>query len=87
MILRILLLTILLYLVFILVRNFAASVARRKDRSARRPGPVKTEDLVQDPCCHRYIPESEAFKTSLNDRTFYFCSRECLEKFKTGGQS
>ena len=87
MILRILLLTILLYLVFILVRNFAASLARRKDRFPRRPGPMKSEDLVQDPYCHRYVPESEAFKASLDDKTLYFCSRECLEKYKAGGQS
>jgi YHS domain-containing protein len=86
MILRILLLTILLYLVFILVRNFAASVTRRKDRFARPPGPVKTEDLVQDPYCHRYIPESEALKASLDGQTLYFCSRECLEKYKAGNK-
>jgi len=82
--LRILLLTILLFLVFLLVRNFAVSTARRKDRFARPPGPVKSEDLVQDPCCRRYIPESEAFRVSLDDKTLYFCSRECFEKYKAG---
>jgi len=84
MILRVLLLTILLFLVFLLVRNFAVSVIRRKDRFARPPGPVKSEDLVQDPCCRRYIPESEAFRASLDDKTLYFCSRECFEKYKAG---
>jgi len=84
MILRVLLLTILLFLVFLLVRNFAVSVIRRKYRFARPPGPVKSEDLVQDPCCRRYIPESEAFRASLDDKTLYFCSRECFEKYKAG---
>jgi len=82
--LRILLLTVLFFLVFLLVRNFAATVARRKDRFAPPPGPLKSEDLVQDPCCRKYIPESEAFRASLNNETLYFCSRECFEKYKAG---
>lgn len=82
--LRIFLLTILLFLVFLLVRNFAASVARRKDRFARSPGPPRSEDLVQDPCCRKYIPESETFKASVDNKTLYFCSKECFEKYKAG---
>lgn len=87
MIIRILLLTILLYLVFLLVRNFAASIARKKEAMARRPAPVQSEDLVQDPVCRRYIPESEAIKASVDGRTLHFCSRECFEKFKVRGPS
>jgi len=85
MIIRILLLTVLLYLVFLLVRSFAASIARRKQVMTRRPASVQSEDLVQDPVCRRYVPESEAIKASINGRTLHFCSRECLEKFRAGG--
>jgi YHS domain-containing protein len=85
MIIRILLLTILLYLVFLLVRNFVASIARKKEAMARRPAPVQSEDLVQDPVCRRYIPESEAIKASVDGRTLHFCSRECVEKFRASG--
>ncbi len=85
MIIRILLLTILLYLVFLLIRNFVVSITRRKAQMPRRPGPIQSEDLVQDPYCRRYIPESEAVRAAVGGRTLYFCSRECLEKFKVGG--
>jgi|GEM_PF-76195 YHS domain-containing protein len=85
MIIRILLLTVLLYLVFLLVRSFAASIARRKQVMTRRPASVQSEDLVQDPVCRRYVPEGEAIKASIDGRTLHFCSRECLEKFRAGG--
>jgi YHS domain-containing protein len=38
--------------------------------------------MVEDPCCHVYIPVSEAYCGTLNGSDCYFCSRECYEKFK-----
>ena len=43
----------------------------------------QTSEMVQDPVCKVYIPKSEAITTETAGITYYFCSKECLEKFKT----
>jgi YHS domain-containing protein len=40
------------------------------------------EDLVEDPCCHTYIPISDAIAWKGHDKTHYFCSQKCLEEFR-----
>lgn len=40
------------------------------------------EDLVEDPCCHTYIPISDALPWKEPGNTKYFCSQKCLEKYK-----
>ena len=39
------------------------------------------EDLVEDPCCHTYVPLSNSLKAALHGKTVYFCSRKCLDEF------
>jgi len=39
------------------------------------------EELVEDPCCHTYIPISQAFKKEIAGKEHYFCSKECSEKY------
>lgn len=54
-----------------------------KARAKMPVGPeCRKEDMVEDPCCHVYIPLSEAYCGTLNGSDCYFCSRECYEKFK-----
>ena len=38
--------------------------------------------LVEDPVCHTYIPKGTATSFALNGETYYFCSNDCLKKFK-----
>lgn len=40
------------------------------------------EDLVEDPCCHTYIPISDALAWKGQDKTHYFCSDKCLEQYR-----
>jgi len=39
------------------------------------------EELVQDPYCNTYIPKKSALKKRVSGRKYYFCKKECLEKF------
>ena len=53
--------------------------------SKNRPGEqsrIEGEDLVKDPCCGTYVPITSAHKAIMDGKTLYFCSRECLEKYK-----
>jgi uncharacterized protein len=44
------------------------------------------EDLVEDPWCHTYIPQSNAYQTTIEGRKIFFCSRDCYKKFKEEGK-
>ena len=39
------------------------------------------EELVEDPCCHTYIPISQAHRKEISGKEHYFCSKECCEKY------
>jgi YHS domain-containing protein len=41
----------------------------------------EAEELVQDPYCQTYIPKRSALRKRLFGRNYYFCKKECLEKF------
>ncbi|PKN52172.1 MAG: hypothetical protein CVU55_07750 [Deltaproteobacteria bacterium HGW-Deltaproteobacteria-13] len=40
------------------------------------------EDLVEDPVCHTYVPLSQAYKKEISGKNYYFCSRQCGEKYQ-----
>lgn len=42
-----------------------------------------TDQEVHDPVCHMDIPASQSAGSAEHDgRTYFFCSQECLERFK-----
>ncbi len=45
------------------------------------------EDLVEDPCCHTYIPISDAIVWKGLDKTHYFCSQKCLEQYRNNQEN
>jgi YHS domain-containing protein len=38
--------------------------------------------LVEDPVCKVCVPKKQALTLQDNEKTIYFCSAECREKFK-----
>ena len=42
------------------------------------------EDLVEDPVCHTYVPLSQAVKKEISGNDYYFCSKQCSEKYELG---
>ena len=43
--------------------------------------PSSTE-MVLDPNCSTYIPETEAIKATISDRDYCFCSEKCAEIYR-----
>ena len=41
-------------------------------------------DLVEDPVCHTYVPLSQAVKKEISGNDYYFCSKQCSEKYESG---
>jgi YHS domain-containing protein len=45
---------------------------------------ARPDELVKDPACQRYIALSRAMRREIEGHVFYFCSKECAERFVGG---
>ncbi|MHB8092966.1 MAG: YHS domain-containing protein [Syntrophales bacterium] len=80
MLLKLVIVVIAIYLFYKLFRK--DSPQTRGNRGYKREQkPSGGEDLVEDPVCHTYIPESSALKLNVEGRTVCFCSQKCLETY------
>ncbi|MBW1973246.1 MAG: hypothetical protein DRG20_01850 [Deltaproteobacteria bacterium] len=77
--LRYIIFILLFYLFYKLLRSILSSSSSKKDLNKK---PAITEEMVQDPNCHTFIPKSSAYKKRINGKTEYFCSKECFENYK-----
>ena len=74
---RILILAILFYILYRILFGGRKKVANKK-ASAEIPS---QDVLAEDPVCHTYVPESQSLSLEKDGKTYYFCSKECLNKF------
>ncbi len=75
---RLIILAILLYLLYRVVKNY---LSRGQDGSREdRAGEVS--EMVQDPVCKTFVRVRDAEKRVIGGRTYYFCSKECAERFE-----
>lgn len=67
-------------LAYIGYRIIKALTAPKKTVSASRSH--DGEDTVQDPVCKMYLARKDAVVGTLEGNRHYFCSMNCLEKFR-----
>jgi YHS domain-containing protein len=67
---------ILIALLLLVGRYFYRRLTRKTERQPR------TEVLKQDPICGAYVPEDQEFCVRSQGELIYFCSKECMRKFK-----
>ena len=79
---RLIIYGILFYLLYRVASGFF-SPRKRKTGSSGNDDAPGGEDLVEDPCCHTYIPVSNACKSLFDGRTVYFCSQKCLDDYRS----
>ena len=75
-------LAILSFLFYILYRLIVGGL--RKKSVARRKSDKnlpKHDTLVEDPVCHTYVPQKQALTIEEKDKTVYFCSAACRDKY------
>lgn len=82
MIIRLIFTIIIVYLVYRLIRRILLPSGKEQSTFSRNPSSVHGEDLVRDPYCGTYVPVSNASKAIINGEEFYFCSKECIEKYR-----
>lgn len=69
------------YFLYRLARWLFSSSGKTSKPLPNRQSPTKTEDLVEDPCCHTYLPLSQAYQAAIDGKTVYFCSERCYRNF------
>jgi YHS domain-containing protein len=75
---RIILYGFLIYLVYLLYRFFKALSRVKKTQS----NPSRHQGLmVKDEYCNTYLPKEDAIKEVIEGKEYYFCSKECRQKF------
>ncbi|MBP7794261.1 MAG: YHS domain-containing protein [Candidatus Saccharicenans sp.] len=77
---RIILIGILFYIIYRIVRFFQrlGQTSPQKYQKRTQPG---SKVMVKDEICNTYIPEDEALKEVKGGHTYYFCSEACRQKF------
>ena len=80
--LRYIFLFILFFLLYRLVKAlFFSSTKKNIEIVPPDKGPGEDE-MVQDPNCGIYIVKGDAYPARIKGKSLYFCSKECLEKYK-----
>ena len=69
-------------LVYILYRLMKSVFGTGKKIYRNSNGAV-IDEMVQDPVCETYIPRRQAVNVFRKGREYFFCSKECAEKFKS----
>ncbi len=75
---RLLIFLFLAYLLYRLVRGLLAPVTKSGGKG--KGGVV--DEMVQDPACQTYIPLRDAKRKVIHGQEYFFCSKECCEKFE-----
>jgi YHS domain-containing protein len=80
---RLIILVLLGYLLYRLVRG----VFKSGQRITRNEKGGVIDEMVQDPVCKTYIPLRDAQRRIVDGREYFFCSKECADKFESEGRS
>ncbi len=93
---RLLILALLLYIGWRLVRNLirdkiqdqADRQQQEKEKKKKQESETVEDVLVEDPICHTLVPKHQAIRLRQQGKTYYFCSDACCDKFtgKPGGK-
>lgn len=68
----------LIYLIYKIVTKSKRMMNGKNETSSKT-----SEDLVEDPFCHKYVPMSQAYMKEIHGKKVYFCSQECFEKYQS----
>ncbi|MBU0674377.1 MAG: YHS domain-containing protein [Proteobacteria bacterium] len=81
---RILILGILLYIFYRLIRG---GISSKADHDKNSTDSTAQDILVEDPVCHVYIPMKQAIHVHHNGADFFFCSPDCRHKYLESNKS
>ncbi|WP_038056527.1 YHS domain-containing protein [Thermodesulfobacterium hydrogeniphilum] len=68
-------------LIWIIILGFIFWYFSRKKRIKENDKKSLVTELVFDENCKTYIKKDKAIKVDIKGKTYYFCSKRCLEEF------
>lgn len=71
-----------LLIIYIGYRVIMALTSSKKKEPELRSDPAEGVATHRDPVCGMYVSEEDAVVGRLDDQRHYFCSRDCLEKYR-----
>lgn len=75
---KIILYGLLAYIIYHLIRFFKVlGKVKKSPQSLKHPSGF----MVKDEICNTYLPKEDAFKEIFQGKEYYFCSKECRQKF------
>lgn len=66
------------YIIFQLIRFYQTI---KKGMKSPRPSKKLSGIMVKDEICNTYLPKEDAIKEIYQGKEYYFCSKECQQKF------
>ncbi len=81
MLIRLIVYIIIVYFIYKLFKILKKSKIEKSNHDQFQPEKTAGEDLIEDPVCHTYIPLSQAYKKTISGKDYYFCSKQCSEKY------
>jgi len=76
--LRIILYALLAYIVYTFIRIY-----QKLSQKSNAPRQSKKSSglMVKDEICNTYLPKEDAIKEIIEGKEYFFCSKECRQKF------
>ena len=63
------------------VFRFIQAIGKKSIPKAERPSKNLSGVMVKDEICQTYLPKDDAIRELKGGQEFYFCSKECQNKF------
>jgi len=77
---RLIFYAIVMYLIYAVIRFFQ-NAGKKSTASSRRDQAQIQGVMVKDEICNTYVPREEALREVREGKEYFFCSRECQQKF------
>ena len=76
--LKVLIIAFLAYLLYRPLKSFFSSGQKLHTSNKH----MTIDEMVQDPLCKTYVPLVDARKSFINGREYFFCSKECADRYE-----
>ena len=69
------------YLLYRSMKNWMFPDARSKKNVSSQTGGQIDDVMIKDPYCEAYFPRRDAVHLQLKGNDYYFCSKDCRDKY------
>jgi len=71
---------LIVYIIYKVIRFFQ-KLSQRTKLQIQNPRPRLKGMMVKDEACNTYLPKEDAIREVIDGKEYFFCSRECRQKF------